>query len=704
MISLILPYWDRQAAADEALASIAKLYSHLDLEVIVIDDGNPVPFRVPDTSLNLRVLTLPRKHEPKAPTLAWNEGVRAALGDVVILSCVEVIHTHPVLQQMANQVLRMGPKTYVLAAAWCPDDGKWHCHSSVKLPRNPEGTGLSFCAALRPALYWEAGGFDEEYREGAGYEDCDFINRMLAAGAKFVMRDDLKVLHPKRGATIAWGNEKFLRNEAIFYRKWPGAQQTTYFVTLQSGNYCGRGAEYVNVLFDMIHRNLPFGSMARFFCLTDDSAGLTPNIHPIALPADLEGWWGKLYLFKPGLFPDGARMVYFDLDTLIVGVLDQVMAYRGDCALLRDFYHPSRGAPGVMLWRAGWGAEIWEGWIAEGQPRNPLGDLGWIENLNQGRFTKRLDRLQDLYPGDFVSFKVHCQPYPPRGAKVICFHGQPKCHDAGRDWVELVWKIDGGGAAELLPVANRNRETVASNVRHACALPHRWLDFAPAHAGEIVLVGGGPSLKNTLPEIHWRAAQGQTIVALNNSGSFLIENGIEPHMQVVIDARPENTAFLAPPRAKRYFLASQCAPEVFDAVRGLDVTVFHMHTDGIADLLPSDGRPVHLVSSGTTVGLAAMVVAYILGYRAIHLHGFDSSFTDSHHAYPQPGNDADAVIDAVAGGRAFKTTAWMIMQTNQFQALAPALAEDGVVITVAGDGLLPYIAHCMSANLHLEAA
>jgi hypothetical protein len=38
----------------------------------------------------------------------------------------------------------------------------------------------------------------------------------------------------------------------------------------------------------------------------------------------------------------------------------------------------------------------------------------------------------------------------------------------------------------------------------------------------------------------------------------------------------------------------------------------------------------------------------------------------------------------------------MATQAQQFQDLALQLAAEGVIITVAGDGLIPYIAHCMS--------
>lgn len=209
MISLILPYWNRKEAAAKALARIHVLYP--DIEVIVVDDGNEEPFG------NVR---LPLKHEPKSPVTAWNEGVRQAKHEVVVISCVEILHDEPILYRMFES---LDENTVVLAAAFCPESNEWHCHSKHKsagAPATPEGTGRPFCAMLHKSLYWKAGGFDEEFREGAGYEDMDWINSILAVGGRFVIRDDLVVIHPKTGATIKWPAEKFERNKRIYEARW----------------------------------------------------------------------------------------------------------------------------------------------------------------------------------------------------------------------------------------------------------------------------------------------------------------------------------------------------------------------------------------------------------------------------------------------------------------------------------------------------
>lgn len=221
MISLILPYWDRQSAADRALAALAEHYADLDLEVIVVDDGNRVPFLAPvDFPLDLRVLRLPEKAQPTPQSRAWNAGVRASRGEVIALSCIEVLHTEPVLAQMAESLDSIGHDGYVLAAAWCPERREWHCHGSAPWPGFPHGTGPAFLGMLNRELFCRVGGFDEDYMEGAGYEDRDFVRRLMAADAIFCLRNDLVVLHPKTGASIKWPAEAFARNKMIFEEKW----------------------------------------------------------------------------------------------------------------------------------------------------------------------------------------------------------------------------------------------------------------------------------------------------------------------------------------------------------------------------------------------------------------------------------------------------------------------------------------------------
>jgi hypothetical protein len=93
------------------------------------------------------------------------------------------------------------------------------------------------------------------------------------------------------------------------------------------------------------------------------------------------------------------------------------------------------------------------------------------------------------------------------------------------------------------------------------------------HDGHVCLVGGGPSLPDTLEELKWRASIGQKVWALNGAARYLYNHGICPDVLVVADARAENVEFLAELNAgAAVYLASQCHPGLFDAANdwGLD--------------------------------------------------------------------------------------------------------------------------------------
>ena len=202
-------------------------------------------------------------------------------------------------------------------------------------------------------------------------------------------------------------------------------------VVVQTGNYLGRGAEYVRKLRASVRKHLTLPH--KFYVVTDDAASLYRGM--TVKPACLPGWWEKLRLFKPGMFP-GGRVLFLDLDTFIVGNIDDIASYDGPFATLRDFWREDGLGPAVMLWNTEAELGIWEGWEAAGKPmKHANGDQGWLEQ-HYGR--RKPDILQDRHPGRFVSYKTHCTNGVPEGASVVCFHGKPRPHEVA-GWAVEVW-------------------------------------------------------------------------------------------------------------------------------------------------------------------------------------------------------------------------------------------------------------------------
>lgn len=464
-----------------------------------------------------------------------------------------------------------------------------------------------------------------------------------------------------------------------------------HFVCVKHGTKYG--PEFVNILHDMVIRNLFPTEDADFVCFTEDASGLSENIVVRGLPPDVKGWWCKLALFANGTFPTGDRVIYMDLDTVLLNPLEGFTEYAGKFAICRDFMGSGVNSS-VMLWQAGWGSFIWDDWIKAGQPDLPGGDQEWIERNVIGH-----DIIQDIWPGSVISYKMDCLlRYPPKDTVVVCFHGEPKPDNCGADWVQAIWKMGGGTAMHLTDmVCNTGEEALFENIRSSCARPLPWLEMTTAHDGHAVIVGGGPSAVRMLDEIRWRKEQGQTIISLNGAHDWLRDHGIVSDWQVLLDARPENARFVARPTSACRFIASQCHPSVFDAA-GPNVMLWHSNIEGLDAVIPHDGRQEVFIGAGSTAGLCAMSVAMVRGYRMIHLYGFDSSFADEGHAYAQPENDRDRPVDVICEGRSFRAAPWMIAQANQFQVVANDLANNGCTITVHGDGLLPWIAKLQQQN------
>lgn len=468
-------------------------------------------------------------------------------------------------------------------------------------------------------------------------------------------------------------------------------------VTINAGNYQGRGVEYTNVLFDCIRRNLAEGFKGKFIVFSDEPNGYlgVHEVRPLPEPG-LDGWWNKLALFKPGVFADGDRVLYFDLSAIPTGRLDEIAAYDGNFAILRDVYRPDGLQSSVMSWKAPYmsgPSGIWAEWVMSQRPLVDGGDQAWIEECF-ARHGVKPDVWQDMFPGLFASYKASGM-VPPTKASVCLFHGDPKPHECG-GWVQNVWKVDGLTRAELDVVCNTAREVYLSNVRKNCERELPWLSFEDSGERSVAIVGGAPSVKKAVGEIKYRKALGQEVWALNGSYAWLLENGIRADVHVIIDARPENIAFLSSPDPKcHYFIASQCHPSLFDALKGCKVTVVHLLADGMLEFLTgfNTDKPTHLIGGGTTVGMKAILIAHETGARKIHLYGMDSSYSDGeHHAYAQEMNSGERLLDAVCGDRKFCCAPWMITQATDFIALAEYIIRDGSIITVNGEGLLPHVA------------
>ena len=165
----------------------------------------------------------------------------------------------------------------------------------------------------------------------------------------------------------------------------------------------------------------------------------------------MHGWWAKIDLFRPDITDD---LLYFDLDTVIVGNVSKLLKTTGNTmVMLTDFYHPEYLMSSVMYIPNNVKARLWDTFwndsarhVAECTVTSKWGDQGFIRGV-----IGDCRRWQDLYPELFVSYKADIAKFGeskwatarysrgngslPATAGVVVFHGQPRPCDCGESWL-----------------------------------------------------------------------------------------------------------------------------------------------------------------------------------------------------------------------------------------------------------------------------
>lgn len=463
---------------------------------------------------------------------------------------------------------------------------------------------------------------------------------------------------------------------------------------------------YVEILSDMLARNLSERADIVPWCITDDPASLPPDIEPIAHDPRYPGWWAKLQLFSPEMpWAEGDRIAYFDLDVAITGRLEDLIQHKG---IAKDFGWPGFNSS-VMVWDHGEHRQIWDDFSLDliDKPSEALKDLlpaGHANGGDQEWITQAAPQFPLLPVEWCVSYKWQAQDWPPSDSKVVLFHGDPKPHTITEGWVPNIWKRGGFTQLARSDGANVSTEVIHANVLSAIERDLEWFVGREAVKDTLVICCGGPSLKDHLKDIRDHRRRGARIASVNNVLGFLMQHGIKPDSHVMLDARPENAAFVQEaPEGIRYLIASQCDASVFDALKDRTVLLWHNMAEGMQSLfepyaeamMKGTGKPFALVPGGGFVGLRAISLGWLSGYRKIHIYGLDGSFRDgAHHAYPQALNDADKPIEVQLGsnGKRYQCARWMVRQAQEFQEAYVQLTERGVNLFVHGEGLIPDMA------------
>jgi hypothetical protein len=243
---------------------------------------------------------------------------------------------------------------------------------------------------------------------------------------------------------------------------------------------------------------------------------------------------------------------------------------------------------------------------------------------------------------------------------------------------------------EITVIAAGEKEELCSNIRSALDRGLPELTLAPIkHDGNMVLVASGWSMPDYIDDIKAHRRAGQPIVAVKAAHDFLVENGVEPDLWVNLDPRDRVSGIQRLNDHTVYMPASRCPPSTFDYLKDRKVLLWHSWSPGAEMEALGSGKLA--VGGGTTSGLRAVNIGYLMGFRHFTLYGYDScNRADGVKRFT--GEMTGPTVDVYVGGptgRKFTCNAAMAQQANEFQKLFEVMAD--ITLDVKGPGLIAEI-------------
>ncbi len=204
----------------------------------------------------------------------------------------------------------------------------------------------------------------------------------------------------------------------------------------------------------------------------------------------------------------------------------------------------------------------------------------------------------------------------------------------------------------------RNAVTMDAEVRQvkiAVSQGHPSIKIGELKPDWISIVGYGPSLRETWKDIT------RPCVTVSGAHDFLVSRGMYPDYHAECDGREHKTKHLENPNGfTTYLMATIVNPRMWELLEGCKVVTWH-NANGkhIVDWIGDNDPGTILVAGGSVVGMSAIHLAGIMGYRKFKLFGFDGNFSEGdrhagvHHGPPQK------LIERTVKGRKWVTTPQM---------------------------------------------
>jgi len=132
---------------------------------------------------------------------------------------------------------------------------------------------------------------------------------------------------------------------------------------------------------------------------------------------------------------------------------------------------------------------------------------------------------------------------------------------------------------------------------------------------KVLICAGGPSIREFHPLIqNWKGD-----IFASKTVEYLENIGVTPHYCIHVDAGDNEPNRVWKNKKTNYLFSTQIKPEVFDVAKGCKVFKFNT-------ISSNEWMPPNLIAGGSNSTAQALFLCAWLGYKEIHIVGFDCGF------------------------------------------------------------------------------
>ena len=192
---------------------------------------------------------------------------------------------------------------------------------------------------------------------------------------------------------------------------------------------------YVPRLKSMVDRNLTIPH--NFVCFTDD---IIDGIDCREVKSNYGGWWDKTSLFREDLGIKD-RMLYFDLDMLIVDNIDDIAKFDAPFTIIKQWKNlKSRGRGGItysnynsscMVWKTVGNRSIVWTELTDDKKEYWRSDQDWVGRIIPEEAT---------FPSEWFRGFEQCKAGPPKNCKVVICNVHDNHTIDHIPWVNEIWR------------------------------------------------------------------------------------------------------------------------------------------------------------------------------------------------------------------------------------------------------------------------